>query len=251
MTLLRDATVVFRRQARLNLRNPAWIFLGVAQPILYLALFAPLLTPLADQIGVDNAYTFFVPGLVVQMGLFGALYVGFGLLAEWREGVVEAERVTPASRGALLLGRIGRDVLQLGVQCLILVGAGYALGMDAPLTGALVGVAVALCLGAAGSGLSNAIALRTRSEEIMAPLVNVVTMPVLLLSGILLPMTLGPSWLRTVSDAMPVRHVVDAVRAAFSGSMSGSTFGVGLGVTAALLAVGLLAGVLAFRREDA
>ena len=251
MTLLRDATVVFRRQVRLNLRNPAWVLLGVAQPILYLVLFAPLLGPIADQIGVENAYTFFVPGLVVQMGLFGALYVGFNLLAEWREGVVEAERVTPASRGALLLGRLGRDVLQLGIQCLILVGAGYVMGMDAPVGGALAGVGIALLLGAAGSALSNAVALRTRSEEVMAPLVNVVTMPVLLLSGILLPMTLGPGWLRTVSDVMPVRHVVDAVRDVFSGTSSAPTVGLGVGVTCAMLVAGLTVGVLAFRREDA
>ncbi|MEO9092910.1 MAG: ABC transporter permease [Ornithinibacter sp.] len=251
MSLLRDSTVVFRRQVRLNVRNPAWILLGVAQPILYLALFAPLLRPIADQLGVTNAYTFFVPGLVVQMGLFGALYVGFGLLAEWREGVVEAERVTPASRGALLLGRLGRDVLQLGVQCLVLVGAGYAFGMKAPLSGALAGVGLALLLGAAGSALSNAVALRTRSEEIMAPLVNVVTMPVLLLSGILLPMTLGPGWLRTISDAMPVRYVVDAVRSAFSGTMSAPVIGTGLAVTLGMLGIGLIAGVRAFRREDA
>lgn len=251
MQLLRDATVVFRRQVRLNLRNPAWVLLGVAQPILYLVLFAPLLGPIAEQIGVENAYTFFVPGLVVQMGLFGALYVGFGLLAEWREGVLEAERVSPASRGALLLGRLGRDVLQLGIQCLVLVGAGYAFGMDAPLSGALAGVGLALLLGAAGSALSNAIALRTRSEEIMAPLVNVVTMPVLLLSGILLPMTLGPGWLRTVSDAMPVRYVVDAVRSAFAGDLAVPAVGTGLAVTGTLLVLGLTAGVLAFRREDA
>lgn len=251
MQLLRDATVVFRRQVRLNLRNPAWVLLGVAQPILYLVLFAPLLGPIAAQIGVKNAYTFFVPGLVVQMGLFGALYVGFGLLAEWREGVLEAERVSPASRGALLLGRLGRDVLQLGIQCLVLVGAGYAFGMDAPLSGALAGVGLALLLGAAGSALSNAIALRTRSEEIMAPLVNVVTMPVLLLSGILLPMTLGPGWLRSVSDVMPVRYVVDAVRSAFSGDLAVPAVGIGLAVTGTLLVLGLTAGVLAFRREDA
>lgn len=250
MNLVRDSLVVFGRQVGLNMRNPAWILLGVAQPILYLALFAPLLTPLADRIGVTNAYTFFVPGLVVQMGLFGALYVGFGLLAEWREGVIEAERVTPASRGALLLGRLGRDVLQLGVQCLILVAAGFALGMQAPLSGALTGIVIALLLGAAGSAMSHAIALRTRSEEILAPLVNVVTMPVLLLSGILLPMTLGPNWLRALSDAMPIRYVVDAVRGAFSGDISTGTFATGFTITIVLLAFGLLAGGLAFRRED-
>src|SRR4051794_26735730 len=113
MSFARETFIVWRRQMRLNLRNPAWVIIGLTQPILYLTLFGPLLEPLAQQIGQDNAYPFFVPGLLVQLGLFGALFGGFALIAEWREGVVEAERVTPASRTALLLGRVLRDVVLL------------------------------------------------------------------------------------------------------------------------------------------
>ena len=67
-----------------------------------------------------------MPGLLVQLGIFGAFFAGFSLIGEWRDGVIEAERVTPASRTALLMGRLWRDVLQLFVQALILVGLGYA-----------------------------------------------------------------------------------------------------------------------------
>ena len=102
----RETWIVFWRQLRIALRNPAWVIIGLVQPILYLTLFGPLLEPLASQFGVENAYTIFVPGLLVQLGIFGALFAGFGLVAEWRAGVIEAERVTPASRTALLLGRI-------------------------------------------------------------------------------------------------------------------------------------------------
>ena len=117
----------------MNLRNPAWVFIGVMQPVLYLVLFGPLLKPIVDSFpgGSDNAYTFLVPGLLVQLGMFGAFFAGFGLIGEWREGVIEAERVTPANRTALLVGRLMRDVVQLFVQALILVGLGYAMGMRA------------------------------------------------------------------------------------------------------------------------
>jgi ABC-2 type transport system permease protein len=86
------------------------------QPILYIVLFGPLLEPLAGQLGSANAYQIFVPGILVQLGIFGALFVGFGLIAEWRAGVIESQRVTPASRTALLLGRVLRDVVVLLVQ---------------------------------------------------------------------------------------------------------------------------------------
>ena len=112
-TFLRETSIVFRRQIRMNLRQPAWVLIGVMQPVLYLLLFGPLLKPLVSSFpgADDNPYTFLVPGLLVQLGMFGAFFAGFGLIAEWREGVVEAERVTPASRTALLVGRLMRDEL--------------------------------------------------------------------------------------------------------------------------------------------
>ena len=84
----------------------------------------------------------------MQLGIFGAFFAGFSLIGEWRDGVIEAERVTPASRTALLMGRLWRDVLQLFVQALILVGLGYLFGMEAPFGGAVLGIALTLLLGA-------------------------------------------------------------------------------------------------------
>ena len=72
----------------------------------------------------------------------------------------------------------------------------------------------------------------------------------LLLSGILLPMSIAPAWLRTLSDANPLKHVVDGVRAFFLGDVATATAGWGLLATAALVAVGLVAGTRTFRRES-
>ena len=193
MTFFRESFIVFNRQVRMNLRNPAWVFIGVMQPVLYLVLFGPLLKPLVPSFGgTVNAYTFLVPGLLVQLGMFGAFFAGFGLIGEWREGVIEAERVTPASRAALLVGRLLRDVAQLLVQALILVGLGFAMGMRASAGGVVLGVVLTLLVGGACAAASNALALTTKSEDVMAPVINIVMMPVLLLSGILLPDDPGP-----------------------------------------------------------
>jgi len=251
MRFWRESFVVFRRQLRMNLRNPAWVIIGMLQPVLYLLLFGPLLKPLVTQFGATNAYTFFVPGLLVQLGIFGAFFAGFSLIGEWREGVIEAERVTPASRTALLVGRLGRDLLQLLVQALILVVLGLALGMQASLAGIALGVLITLGIGGACAAASNALALSTKSEDVMAPVVNMVMMPVLLLSGILLPMTIGPRWLQRASDFMPVRHIVDAVRGSFSGAVGTSSVLWGSVWTLVLLALALWWGTATFRRENA
>ena len=251
MRFARESFIVFRRQLRMNLRNPAWVIIGALQPVLYLLLFGPLLEPLVDQFGVTNAYTFFVPGLLVQLGIFGAFFAGFSLIGEWREGVIEAERVTPASRTALLVGRLIRDLLQLFVQALILVVLGYIMGMDASFGGMVLGIALTLLIGGACAAASNALALTTKSEDVMAPVINMVMMPVLLLSGILLPMTIGPDWLQSASDVMPIKHVVDAVRGSFMGDFAADTILWGTAWTVLLLGLALWWGTRTFRKENA
>ncbi|MDV7084061.1 ABC transporter permease [Rhodococcus sp. IEGM 248] len=251
MTFVRESFIVFRRQLRMNLRNPAWVIIGLLQPVMYLLLFGPLLTPLVGQFGVDNAYTFFVPGMLVQLGIFGAFFAGFSLIGEWREGVIEAERVTPASRTALLVGRLGRDLLQLFVQAIILVLLGFVMGMEASLQGIVFGVLLTLLLGGACAAASNAFALTTKSEDVMAPVINMVMMPVLLLSGILLPMTIGPAWLQTASDFMPIRHVVDAVRDSFFGDFANSAIVWGTAWAVVLFVAAVWWGTRTFRKENA
>jgi len=250
-TFARESYIVFRRQMRMNLRNPAWVIIGMIQPVLYVVLFGPLLEPLIDQFGATNAYTFFIPGMLVQLGIFGAFFAGFSLIGEWREGVIEAERVTPASRSALLVGRLMRDELQLLVQALILVALGYVMGMDASVGGMVLGVLLTLLIGGACAASSNAFALTVKSEDVMAPVINMVMMPVLLLSGILLPMTIGPVWLETVSDFMPIRHVVDAVRGSFGGEFGDSSMFWGAAWSIALFAVAVWWGTSTFRKENA
>ena len=251
MTFVRETGVVFARAMRLSLRNPTWVIISLTQPILYLVLFGPLLEPLAGQLGTGNAYQLFVPGIMVQLGIFGSLFVGFALIAEYRAGVIETQRVTPAHRSALLLGRVLRDVVVLLVQATVLAVVALLLGLRAPVGGVLLGIAVVALLGAAFSAISYAVALTLKSEDALAPLLNAVAIPVLLLSGILLPMSLAPGWLQRLSDVNPLKHVVEGVRACFRGDFGSWTAGLGLGLTVALGVLGVWFGTRTFRRESA
>jgi ABC-2 type transport system permease protein len=249
-TLLRDTGTVFWRAMRLSLRNPAWLVIMMMQPILYIVLFGPLLEPLSGQLGAENAYQFFVPGILVQLGIFGSLFVGFGLIAEYRAGVIESQRVTPASRTALLLGRVLRDVLVLVVQGVLLILVSLPLGLRAPLLGVVLTLSLIALLGAAFASVSYALALTLKSEDAFAPLLNAFVLPVLLLSGILLPMSLAPGWLQGVSDAIPIKHVVEGARDFFLGDYATSTAWWGVGLTAVLVVLGWGFGVRRFRRES-
>jgi ABC-2 type transport system permease protein len=249
MRFFREMFIVFRRQLRIALRNPAWVIIGLVQPLLYLALFGPLLEPLAGTFGADNAYALFVPGLLVQLGLFGALFAGFGLVAEWRAGVIEAERVTPASRTALLFGRVLLNAVQLLVQAVVLVLLGFAFGLRASVPGIVFGIVLTVLLGAACACASNAIGLLTKSEDVLAPVLNSISLPILLLSGILLPIT-RPDWLKGLADVVPTKHVVDAIRTVFTGTFDSTVWWGTFWAVLVFAAAGWW-GTRVFRRENA
>ena len=234
MKLLRDTWLVFGRQIQLFLRNPVWLIVGIIQPVLYLLLFAPLLKPALGAKTNAEAYQTFVPGLLVMLAIFGALFVGFGLIAELRAGVIERSRVTPVSRLALMLGRSLRDVVTLFFQALLITLLAIPFGLKVQLADLLLAFLLLGLVGLMLSALSNAIALKLRSEDALAPLMNGVAQPLLLLSGILLPLALAPVWLQRVADWNPSSWAVDASRALFAGDPGNSS------VWRALLIVGVL-----------
>jgi ABC-2 type transport system permease protein len=251
--MVRDTMITFRYQMRLLLREPVWIVIVMVQPLLYLALFAPLLDPLAESQGFPpgDKWQVFVPGLLIQLGIFGSMFVGFGIIAEIRYGTIERMRVTPASRFGLLFGRVLRDTLVLLVQATLLTVIAIAAGLRVPAAGAAITVAIVGLLGISLASLSYAAGLWLKSEDALAPLLNMVSVPVLLLSGILLPMTLAPAWLQALAKANPFFHVVDASRAAFRGDYGDSSLVVGVVAAALLAAAGLAIATRTFQRESA
>ncbi|MCW2896620.1 MAG: type transporter [Actinomycetia bacterium] len=259
MSFISDTLFVFRRQQRLILRVPVFLIVGVLQPILYLALFGPLLTRLPAGTlsggpgtgGTAEAYQFFVPGLLIQLALFGSTFVGFAIISEWRAGIIERYRVTPVSRVALLTGRVLRDVVTLVVQSTVLILAGLAFGLRAPLGAVLLSYVYLVLVAIGLSSLSYATALRIKSEDAFAPLVNSVVVPLILLSGVMLPMTLGPGWLQGIARVSPFRYIIDAMREAYAGRYWDAVTVEGLCVAVGLAAVLLWLGSRVFVRENA
>lgn len=249
-SLLSDTALVFGRYARQTLRSKLQMLFGVLMPLLYLLFFGPLLTGLPLP-SAGSSWQVLVPGLLLQLGLFGAAFCGFGIIVEKQFGVVERMRVTAVSRSALLLGRVLRDAALFVFQAVLLVLAALVMGLRAPLPGILIGFAFVAVLTVALASLSYALALRVNSPQEFGPVINSVTMPSMLLSGLMLPMTLAPTWLNVLSHAMPFRYLVDAVRAAFVGDYASSAVLYGAVVALALAAVSLALGTRAFRRAAA
>nr|WSS71254.1 ABC transporter permease [Streptomyces sp. NBC_01175] len=236
--LIHDTSLIFGRYVRQTLRSRFQIFFGILMPLLYLFFFGPLLTglPLGST---GDSWQVLVPGLLLQLALFGASFTGFAIIIEQSTGVVERMRVTPVSRLALLLGRVLRDALLFMFQAVLLVLAALVMGLRAPLPGVLVGFGFVGLLTVSLASLSYALAMKVRTPQEFGPAINSLTMPAMLLSGLMLPMTLGPAWLDVLSHFTPFRYLVDAVRDAYVGSYATAhmLYGVAVALAFALLAV--------------
>jgi ABC-2 type transport system permease protein len=92
---------------------------------------------------------------------------------------------------------------------------------------------------------------RSFSEDSYAPLVFGVSLPLLLLSGVLLPLTLAPDWLRLIADLNALSYAVSAARDLFNGHGGDPEVFGGLVIMAVLALVGIGIGSRAFSRAAA
>ncbi|MFE6526519.1 ABC transporter permease [Streptomyces sp. NPDC057794] len=248
--LLHDTALVYGRYLRQSLRSRFALLFGVLMPLLYLLFFGPLLTglPLGER---GSSWQVLVPGLLLQLGLLGASFAGFAIILEKGQGVVERMRVTPVSRLALLLGRVLREATVFVFQAVLLVLAAVAMGLRAPLAGVLIGFGFVALLTVSLSALSYALAMKLSTPQGFGPAVNALTMPSMLLSGLMLPMTLGPAWLDVLSHLMPFRYLVDAVRDAYVGEYATAAMLYGVLVALGLTVLSVTVGTRVFRSAGA
>lgn len=253
MPALRGTSLLFWHNLKLSLRNPVWVLFGLTQPAVFLILYGPLMTRTLGNSGISvtHAWQLYVPGVLVQLGLFGATFTGFTVIAEMRAGVIERLRVTPVSRLALLLGRVLRDVVVLLFQAILLLLVAIPFGLRLTISGALICLAFVAIVSLSLASLSSALALILKSEESLGPLYNTVLLPLMLLSGTLLPMTLAPGWLNWISRATPFRYVVDAMRDVLAGGIATSVVLEGIAVTVALGVLSIGMGVRTYLRQGA
>ncbi|WP_435215735.1 ABC transporter permease [Streptomyces sp. bgisy034] len=248
--LLHDTALIYGRYLRQSLRSRFALLFGVLMPLLYLLFFGPLLTDLPLG-GRGSSWQVLVPGLLLQLGLFGASFAGFSIIIEKGQGVVERMRVTPVSRLALLLGRVLRDATVFVFQAVLLVLTALAMGLRAPLPGVLIGFAFVALLTVSLASLSYALAMKVRTPQEFGPTINAMTMPMMLLSGLMLPMTLGPRWLDVLSHFIPFRYLVDAVRDAYVGSYATAHMLYGVLVAVAFATLAVTVGTRVFRTAGA
>lgn len=247
-----DAALSFRREIGPTMRSWYYVLFGLAQPLLYLALFVPLLSGMPGAEGQGGApLQWFVPGMLAMIVLFTLAPCGWALTEELASGSFERFLATPMSRPAILVGRALKELAPLLVQALILIVVAAPFGLTLYPVPMLLGLAIFLIFGIGVAALSYALAIVTKHDGSLFYLVShSISLPLMLLGGVLLPMQFAPNWLYIASRFNPLSYIVDAERALFRGELFTVEIGLGFLVACVTALIGLLLGAAAIRRAS-
>lgn len=154
------------------------------------------------------------PGIIGINMMFSALFgVGYVLVRYRKSGVLKRLKATPVRAWEFLLAQIfSRFVLIAVTTAVIFTGA--VLILEIPVRGSPAALALvlgsgALCLIAIGLLVS----ARVSSEELAGGLLNMMTWPMMFLSGVWFSLEGLNPWLQKVSQLSPLTHMVGAARA--------------------------------------
>jgi ABC-2 type transport system permease protein len=220
---LADTWFMTLRHLRNLARQPWWIAVSLAQPIVYLLLYGALFKRIVEIPGfrAGSYVDFLTPGIVVTSALFSGGWGGIGLIDDLDKGVIDRFLVTPASRAALIAGRLVQGAIVVVIQSLIVLGLGLIIGarFDGGLLGVVVLFACAVLLGTAFGALSSALALVMRREESVIAAVQFVILPLTFVSAVFMQIDLAPGWIQTAARFNPLNWSVVAGREAMSANV--------------------------------
>jgi ABC-2 type transport system permease protein len=217
MQTIRQTGWMVARQLRNISRQPIWVFMMVVQPMIWLIIYGQLNKNVGAQGRGPSAGSyiqFLAPGIICMNAFFGGMWSGMGMITDLDRKVVDRFLAAPASRLAIVLSQVVRAGITAVLQTVILLLAGLALGVrvHGGVLGWLAVFAAAFLLASAFAGFSNGLALIFRRPESMIATANVVGLPLMFLSSILVTIALMPGWIQTVTRFNPVNWGVHAAR---------------------------------------
>jgi ABC transporter DrrB family efflux protein len=211
---LADTATLTRRELLIWMRNPAFIFFTIVQPVMFVLLFRYVFGG-AIPVRVKGGYVdFLMPGIIAQSAAFASFGTAIALARQLQKGVIDRFRAMPMARSAVLLGRLSGDTARLVVTLLVILGVGYAVGFrfeNGALPGLLMMV-LGVVLGVTICTVSAYVGLAIKDEEAVSSFGLVWLFPLTFVSSAFVPVYSMPGWLQAFAKNQPVTIVIDEMR---------------------------------------
>jgi ABC-2 type transport system permease protein len=225
---LREIVRFYRQKARV---------VGViASPLLFWLLLGSGFSHTFHTSGQSSGqYTgYFYPGAIAMIVLFTAIFSMMSLIQDRNEGFLLSVLAAPVSRSAIVLGKVLGGATLAAIQGVVFLLFAPLVGVHPGVADIAISVAVIALISFELTALGFAIAWPMDSPQAFHAIVNLVLLPLWMLSGSLFPASGASGWLRLCMLANPLTYGVDALRnALFPAAQTDFPLPVNLAVTAA------------------
>lgn len=198
------------------LRQPSRVVSAFGSPIVFWALIGLGLGRSFSPEGSTQPVSYlqyFFPGTLVMILLFSSIFSNISVIDDRKEGFLQGVLVSPASRMSIVLGKVlGGTALawmQGAVFCLLAPISGIDISVIQAIGLLLTIGLVAFCM----TGFGFLIAWPMESTQGFHAIMNLVLLPLWMLSGALFPPGGAPVWLQWVMRFNPITYNVAAVQA--------------------------------------
>lgn len=212
----REVVRFFRQPSRIiaSIGTPALLWLFMAGG--FADSFAP---PAPGAGGADHANyaAYLLPGMATAVVLFSSIFTAMSLIEDRREGFLQSALVSPAPAWAIVGAKAAGGSIIATAQSVIVIAAAPAVGLHPGVVGFVMALAALALTSVALTSLGLAAAWWVNSSEGFHGVMNLVLMPMWLLSGAFFPAAGASKWLAVVMLVNPLSWATDAVRAPLSG----------------------------------
>ncbi len=219
-----DIAVITRRNLLRNVRLPQLLLFSTVQPVMFLLLFTYVFGGAIGQAippAAGGEYiNWLIPGLLVQVAVFGSGQTAIGLTEDLDKGVIDRFRSLPMARSAVLAGRTLADVVRNGFVITLMLVVGFLIGFrwQTNAFGMLAGLIIALAFSYAFSWVMATIGLLVKNPEAAQAAVFLPVFPLVFASSVFVPTATMPGWLQVFADNQPITTTVNALRGLILGS---------------------------------
>lgn len=237
---------LWRRELVRFLRQPSRLVSALGTPLVLWLLVGTGLTAsfrMPDGPSGVGFLEYFFPGTLVLLVLFASIFANISVIEDRHEGFLQSVLVAPVGTPSLVLGKVlGAASLAWLQGALFLALAPFA-GLAPSLGSVVAGLGVIALLALALTGLGFAMAWQVDSTQGFHGVMNLLLMPMWILSGAFFPLAGAPVWLVAVMRANPLTYGLAALRRVLY--PAGADFGAELPSLGVSLAIVVAATILA------
>jgi len=249
---LRHTWYLTGRKLHAVARQPAFIGIGLVQPVIWLFLFGQLFRRVVDIPGFGGGVSYLaylIPGIAVMNAMNGNMWAGMNAMEEIDRGTLNRFLVSPARRVALMNANVAEQAVTTTVQTIIILLLGLAGGARYPggFAGAVVVAVASILIGAVFGALSNTVGMLVRQREAIIGINVFFMLPLTFLSTAFLPAALMPGWMQAIAACNPLNWAVQAGREALNAHTDWAAVGIRGAGLLALAVVCVAISVATFR----